>query len=198
MSGDHLEQIEHFLSAYREDSDEELIANPIAYHWLTVGALRAAAAELKRLRAQRLSLDGQVFISGWYAHAEACASLGWDLREAAWRKCREEMVVTLAKAAPQQPAPTVAELHARFAHPGYEYATTQGSRKAFDAINEPPEGAGWERNIDAGRPGEGWERFDYHEESYWRRLRPDATSGFPSCGHPEHQSAFNSKGGDEQ
>lgn len=50
MSDDHLEHIEHFLEAYREDDDEELIANPIAYHWLTVGNLRAAAAELKRLR----------------------------------------------------------------------------------------------------------------------------------------------------
>lgn len=53
MSGDYLEQIEHFLGAYREDGDEELIANPIAYHWLTAGMLRAAVAELKQLRAQR-------------------------------------------------------------------------------------------------------------------------------------------------
>lgn len=62
-------------------------------------------------------------------------------------------------------------LHARFAHPAWEYATTQGQRKAWDRIDEPPEGNGWERNVDAGRPGEGWERFDYREESYWRRLR---------------------------
>lgn len=101
-------------------------------------------------------------------------------------------------AAPQQPAPTVAELHARFAHPFYEYATTQGPRKKWDQIDELPEGDGWERNIDAGRPGEGWERFDYHEESYWRRLRPAAICGFPSCGHPEHQAASDSKGGNEQ
>lgn len=53
MTDDHLGEIEQFLNAYREDGDDELIANPIAYHWLTVGALRAAAAELKRLRAER-------------------------------------------------------------------------------------------------------------------------------------------------
>jgi hypothetical protein len=66
------------------------------------------------------------------------------------------------------------ELHARRAHPAYEYATTEGQRKAFDAIDVPPDGDGWERNVDAGRPGEGWERFDYHEESYWRRIKPAA------------------------
>lgn len=157
-----------------------------------------ALAEVEQLRSARTSLDGQVFDAGWYAHAEACASLGWDMREAAWRKYREEMAETLATPADPQPAPTAAELHARFAYPGYEYATTQGPRKKWDQINDPPEGDGWERNIDAGRPGEGWDRFDYHEESYWRRLRPDATCGFPSCGHPEHQAASDSKGGDEQ
>lgn len=36
-------------------------------------------------------------------------------------------------------------------------------RKAWWAEDEPPEGDGWERNVDAGRNG--WERFDYHEES---------------------------------
>jgi hypothetical protein len=66
------------------------------------------------------------------------------------------------------------ELHASCAHPAYEYATTQGQRKAFDRIDEPPEGDGWERNVDAGRNG--WERFDYHEESYWRRLRASAST----------------------
>lgn len=62
-----------------------------------------------------------------------------------------------------------AELHRRFAHPAYQYETTEGQRKCWDAVDEPPEGEGWERNVDAGR--DGWERFDYTEESYWRRLR---------------------------
>lgn len=151
--------------------------------------LRALLTEAEQQRSARTFLDGQVFAAGWYAHAEVSASLGWDQREAAWRKYREELAETLAKVAPQQPAPTAAELHARFAHPSYEYATTQGPQKSWDGYDDPPEGNGWERNIDAGRPGEGWERFDYHEESYWRRLRSDATCGFPSCGHPEHQTA---------
>lgn len=69
------------------------------------------------------------------------------------------------------------ELHARSAHPAFEYQTTSGQRKAWDYINEPPEGEGWERNVDAGHPGEGWERFDYHEESYWRRLRRTPPAG---------------------
>lgn len=96
----------------------------------------------------------------------------------------------------QQPAPTVAELHARCAHPSYEYATTQGPRKSWDGYDDPPEGDGWERNADVGR--DGWERFDYHEESYWRRLRPDTTCGFPTCGRPDHQATSDLNGGDEQ
>lgn len=66
---------------------------------------------------------------------------------------------------------TAEELHRRCLHPDYEYATTEGPRKSWDGYDDPPEGDGWERNVDAGRPGEGWERFNYHEESYWRRLR---------------------------
>jgi hypothetical protein len=64
-------------------------------------------------------------------------------------------------------------LHALFAHPGWEYATTVGPRKQWDDAGTPPCGDDglpdetWERNTDAGR--DGWERFDYTEESYWRR-----------------------------
>jgi hypothetical protein len=66
-----------------------------------------------------------------------------------------------------------AGLHALLAHPEFEYATTTGPRKAWDAADQPPEGSGWERNTDC---ADGWERFDYHEESYWRRLRTPASS----------------------
>jgi hypothetical protein len=62
------------------------------------------------------------------------------------------------------------EMHARCVHPAYEYAVTQGPRKAWDYADEPPDGDGWERNTAEGR--DGWDRFDYTEESYWRRLRP--------------------------
>lgn len=70
--------------------------------------------------------------------------------------------------------PSDSELHRRHAHPAYEYETTEGPRKRWDDPDEPPEGEGWERNVDAGRPGEGWDRFEYTEESYWRRLKPEA------------------------
>ncbi len=61
-------------------------------------------------------------------------------------------------------------LHARFACPGWEYATTAGPRKQWDDQNTPPAGDGWERNTDFGRGG--WDRFDYTEQSYWRRPIP--------------------------
>lgn len=137
---------------------------------LTAEGLRALLAEVERLRTRQVG-DNHVFVSGWYAHAEACQGLGWDAREAAWRKYRKEMAATPAGATPKPRPATKQQLHERFAHPGYEYATMQGPRKAWDNADDPPEGGGWERNTDAGR--DGWERFDYHEESYWRRRRPE-------------------------
>ncbi len=71
------------------------------------------------------------------------------------------------------------ELHDRRAHPAYEYAMTEGQRKAWDDVDTPPRDpetgkpeAGWELNITSS-DDEAFERFDYHEERYWRRLRPD-------------------------
>ena len=60
--------------------------------------------------------------------------------------------------------------HSRSAHPWYEYQTTAGVRKVWMDADTPPDGEGWVRNVHIGRNG--WERFDYHEESYWMRLRP--------------------------
>jgi len=96
------------------------------------------------------------------------------------------------------------ELHARCAHPAWEYRTTTGPRKQWDGVDDPPcddygnPEPGWERNLDAGCPGEGWERFDYTEESYWRRQRPDGPRPVhipralqilaqPFAGHPDHK-----------
>lgn len=75
----------------------------------------------------------------------------------------------------ERAAATDAELHARRQHPLWEYETTEGQRKSWDDADTPPEGDGWERNTDAGRNG--WDRFDYTEESYWRRLRPSRGGG---------------------
>lgn len=68
------------------------------------------------------------------------------------------------------------ELHARVAHPDWEYTMTEGPRKQWDHSDMPPDGGGWVRNVHAGRNG--WERFDYTEESYWMRpKRREATGG---------------------
>lgn len=97
-----------------------------------------------------------------------------------------------------------AQLHARGAYPGYEYRTTEGARKQWDDIDAPPADENgdpdptWERNVDAGRPGQGWDRFDYTEESYWRRPRPRGPRpapvprtlkilAQPFAGHPDHK-----------
>jgi hypothetical protein len=77
----------------------------------------------------------------------------------------------LGENAPSYPSLSDDELHIARRHPAYEYATTEGQRKAWDYSHVPPEGDGWERNITSD-DDEGWERFSYTEESYWRRLRP--------------------------
>jgi hypothetical protein len=104
--------------------------------------------------------------------AEDAYRAGWRTgRKDLWDRT-EPLIYDEPKAVPPQSMVSDHDLHRRCAHPGYEYATTQGPRKSWDFSDEPPEGEGWERNLDAGRPGEGWERFDYYEESYWRRPRP--------------------------
>lgn len=97
---------------------------------------------------------------------------------------------------------TDAELHALESHPAYEYRTTTGPRKQWDDADVPPcddngdPEPGWERNTDTGR--DGWERFDYTEESYWRRPHPDGPRkpyipralrilAQPFAGHPDHK-----------
>lgn len=80
-----------------------------------------------------------------------------------------------------QQAVDTARLHAERRHPDYEYATTHGPRKQWDESDRPPAGENsdpdhtWSPNVDAGRPGMGWDRFEYHEEAYWRR--PKTRSG---------------------
>jgi hypothetical protein len=148
--------------------------------------------EVQRLQAERAEARGALSVAAEmldrFAADTPCTEGGDTCREHNY--ARKPCVHPLARqfvtawraieaaSAPQQPEfPAVRdlradkELHAFRAHPLYEYATTQGPRKAWDHIDEPPEGNGWERNLDAGRNG--WERFDYHEESYWRRLRSE-------------------------
>lgn len=99
-NGDILEHIEHFLEAYREDDDEEFIANPIAYHWLTVGNLRAAAAELKRLRADNAALlDGNRRLQ---AMNEGLRRMAIEAREAAnsWQQATIDLYSGRVKSHP--------------------------------------------------------------------------------------------------
>jgi len=71
-------------------------------------------------------------------------------------------------------------LHSKCMHPDFIYATTDGPRKAFEPV-PPDDGCEWEPNVDVGR--DGWERFDYHEEAYWRR--PKASVGDGRRGDPQ-------------
>lgn len=77
----------------------------------------------------------------------------------------------MTESAEEKLARLEAWLHSRYLHPDCEYEITTGPRKNWYNVDEPPEGEGWERNIHAGR--DGWERFDYREESYWMRPTED-------------------------
>lgn len=58
----------------------------------------------------------------------------------------------------------------------YEYCTTTGPRKCWDGLPDLTK-EGWEPDPDRGQPGDSWDRFDYHEEKYWRRLKAPAAEG---------------------
>jgi len=73
-------------------------------------------------------------------------------------------------------------LHCQKAHPDFEYATTQTTRKSSDDARVGLEGDGWEPNdiVDNHEYKDGkvvkeywrnWERFQFHENNYWRRRR---------------------------
>ena len=91
------------------------------------------------------------FEAGWHAAVQVVRARAVDVRGEYERLC--------------------AWLHEHALHPDYEYATTTGPRKAWEYSDVPPDGDGWARNLHRGHPGEGWERFEYHEESYWLRRR---------------------------
>lgn len=55
----------------------------------------------------------------------------------------------------------------------WEYETVERGRKSSGEIY-PPDGEGWERDYSRGRPGEAWDRFDNHEETYWKRRKSKA------------------------
>lgn len=58
-------------------------------------------------------------------------------------------------------------LHKYHLHPDFEYATTKSPRKCGGGLK--PEGEGWEPNVIGTDQHSAWERFDFHEEEYWRR-----------------------------
>lgn len=92
---------------------------------------------------------------------------------------RQRQVDLLTHSTPEQ-------LHRRRQHPGWEYATTETARKSGES--RQPEGEGWEPNnivecgwetlpngtLDLSSPirWRNWERFDFHEEEYWKRRKP--------------------------
>lgn len=72
-------------------------------------------------------------------------------------------------------------LHKERSHPLYEYATTQSGRS--DDSTPPPEGKGWEENIDLYR---GYYKHDNYVDNYWRREKKHAlTDNIPIYDLPE-------------
>lgn len=67
-------------------------------------------------------------------------------------------------------------LHKNRLHPDYEYTTTECGRKQFDG-DEYMVKDGWESNVYGGDYHSCWERFDYHEEHHWRRLKSKSSEG---------------------
>lgn len=78
-------------------------------------------------------------------------------------------------------------MHQHKLHPDFEYVVTSGPRKAWDDVDNPPEGEGWELNITKADP-EAFERFRFHEERYWRRRNGDWCPFHPNGKHSNTES----------
>lgn len=52
-----------------------------------------------------------------------------------------------------------------------ERCTLEAPRKGY-IDDMRPDGEGWKKDYSRGRPGEAWDRFDFHEEAYWIRYVP--------------------------
>jgi hypothetical protein len=115
--------------------------------------------------------DRQCYIIGgpWITYDPSCPVHGDEARKAeATAIANTEL---LDEALKEIDRLTLA-LHKHRAHPDFEYCTTDNARKGE---TRRPEGEGWEENI-CERNEDGtlnqhswWERFDYHEDNYWRR-----------------------------
>ncbi len=113
-------------------------------------------------------LDTREYDSAFQAYL-ASPRGAWDtsLRMAASFMAVFRMAFAAGAATLEPEARLVRALHARLAHPDYEYETTKAARKCGPP---DPAGEGWEVNED--HCG-GFERFDYHEEQYWRRVKKE-------------------------
>jgi hypothetical protein len=134
---------------------------------LVVGALETVVKDFETFDRERAALEATIveYKGNMRADSELIGSLRTQIAtyEAASRTQTDEGVMAYA-------ARLSSALHARLAHPDYEYTHTEGQRKTvWNDVPPADDGMPWERNADY---RDGFERFDYHEESYWRRLKP--------------------------
>ena len=142
----------------------------------TTGPMRAALAASDAVMFSDTAVEQAAKALCAAEFPEVSPTYAWNVQFEDGQRHYRELARTAIRAAltategSKAVAETDQELHAARRHPLWEYATTEGQRKSWDDADTPPDGDGWERNTDAGRNG--WDRFDYTEESYWRRLRP--------------------------
>jgi len=150
-----------------------------------MGALidKVTDAVLAVRRPEPVTPEPDVLVEGsWFAvadlpeilgkHMQAIEAYRTEAKDTYLRALVAEKKVAELEAAIKElaPAPVTPETETE-----WEYATTTGPRKRWDDEMRPPEGDGWE--VDTTRGRDGWERFDYHEERYWRRRLPVEDGG---------------------
>lgn len=84
------------------------------------------------------------------------------------QKLQDEL--NAGKTAKEELRALTSQLHSGQRHPDYEYTTVKRGRKQGD--DTPPEGHGWEINVDIN--GDGFDRDDWNDIYFWRRLKTDA------------------------
>lgn len=101
-------------------------------------------------------------------------------------ECEAKRRIVELHSANEAPDLTDEELHERRTHPEWEYLTVETGRKTDEDTSPPDET--WEPNaapdwvLPDGSvvPGRNWERFEYTEETYYRRRRTGGPAPAPA------------------
>lgn len=161
---------------------KQIIQN-VTFYQDDVAALLAAYDAQKSWKESVLAEVGPEPIAPQGASNDATVQM---MRDGVHYKARAEHLAAKLMEAQSCAASMVDALHEHRCHPEYEYRMTTCGRKQTDIEGEALEASGWEPNIFGGDNHSYWERFDYHEENWYRKRKTHSQPAPPVGFGPEN------------